>query len=92
MGIYAGLDVSLEAVAICVVCETGELLWQGKALGEPEAVSGALRQWRDDLVRVGLEASATSEWIAGHLVEENSSACHRRPDNSAYARSHATMI
>ncbi|RWI83843.1 MAG: hypothetical protein EOR33_32075 [Mesorhizobium sp.] len=69
MGIYAGLDVSIEAVAICVVCETGEVLWQGEVLGEPESVTGALRQWRDDLVLVGLEADATSEWIAGHLVD-----------------------
>jgi transposase len=41
MGVYAGLDVSLDAVAICVVGETGEMLWQGKVLGDPEAVRAA---------------------------------------------------
>lgn len=70
MGIYAGLDISLGAVAICIVGETGELLWQGKVLGDPEAVRAALERWRDGLVRVGLEAGATSEWIGGHLVDE----------------------
>ena len=70
MGVYAGLDVSLDAVAICVVGETGEMLWQGKVLGDPEAVRGALDRWLDDLARVGLEAGATSEWIGGHLVDE----------------------
>ncbi|MER9083106.1 hypothetical protein [Mesorhizobium sp. M0895] len=35
IGVYAGLDVSIDAVAICVICETGEMLWQGKVLGDP---------------------------------------------------------
>lgn len=70
MGVYAGLDVSLDAVAICVVGETGEMLWQGKVLGNPQALKAALDRWRDGLVRVGLEAGATSEWIGGHLVDE----------------------
>jgi hypothetical protein len=30
-GVYAGLDVSLDAVAICVIRESGEVLWQGGA-------------------------------------------------------------
>lgn len=55
MGVYAGLDISLDAVAICVVGETGEVRWQGKVLGDPEAVKAVLNRWRDDLVRVGLE-------------------------------------
>src|SRR4051812_46678942 len=70
MGVYAGLDVSLDAVAVCVVGEAGEILWQGKVLGDPDAATAVLHRWRDDLVRVGLEAGATSEWIGGHLVDE----------------------
>lgn len=81
MGVYAGLDISLDAVAICVIGETGEMLWQGKVLGDPEAVKAVLHRWRDDLVRVGLEAGATSEWIGGHLVDEGFS--HRLPGESA---------
>ncbi|WP_352825762.1 transposase [Mesorhizobium sp. M0134] len=68
--VYAGLDTSLDAVAICVIAETGEMLWQGKVLGDPDAVTAALQRWRDDLVRVGLEAGATSEWIGGYPVDE----------------------
>lgn len=70
MGVYVGLDISLDSVAICVVGETGEVLWQGKVLGTPDAVAAILHRWRDDLVRVGLEAGATSEWIGGHLLDE----------------------
>lgn len=70
MDVYVGLDVSLDAVAICVIGEAGEILWQGKVLGDPDAVMAALHRWRDDLVRVGLEAGSTSEWIGGHLVDK----------------------
>lgn len=70
MSVYAGLDISLDAVAICVVNEAGELLWQGKVPGEPEAVRTALLRWKNELVRVGLEAGATSEWIGGSLADE----------------------
>ena len=41
-----------------------------QVLGDPDAVTAALGRWRDGLVRVGLEAGATSEWIGGHLVDE----------------------
>ena len=47
MGVYAEMDVSLEAVAVCVVGESGEMLWPGKVLGDPEAVRGALDRWRE---------------------------------------------
>jgi transposase len=70
MGVYAGLDVSLDAVAICVIGETGEILWQGKVPGDPDAVTATLDRWRADFVRVGLEAGATSEWIGGRLLDE----------------------
>ncbi|WP_291826084.1 IS110 family transposase [Bosea sp. (in: a-proteobacteria)] len=70
MSVYAGLDISLDAVAICAVNEAGELLWQGKVPGEPEAVRTALLRWKNELVRVGLEAGATSEWIGGSLADE----------------------
>ncbi|ESY44121.1 MULTISPECIES: hypothetical protein [unclassified Mesorhizobium] len=46
MSVYAGLDTSLDAVAICVIAETGEMLWQGKVLGYPDAVTPNLNSWR----------------------------------------------
>ncbi len=70
MSVYAGLDTSLDTVAICVIAETGEMVWLGTVLGDPDDVTAALQRSRDDLVRVGLEAGATSEWISGHLVDE----------------------
>lgn len=69
MRIFVGLDVSLASVSVCVVEESGEILWQGKADGTPESVLAALEPWRASLERVGLEAGPTSEWIGGCLLQ-----------------------
>ena len=69
MSVFAGLDVSLAAVAICIVDEQGGVVWQGRADSTPGAVIAALEPWKADLVRVGLEAGPSSEWIAGRLIE-----------------------
>jgi len=34
MGVDAGLDFSLDAVAICVVREASAMLWQGKVISD----------------------------------------------------------
>ena len=69
MSVFAGLDVSLAAVAICIVDEQGRVGWQGKVDGTPDAVIAALEPWKGDLVRAGLEAGPSSEWIGGRLIE-----------------------
>ena len=69
MNYFAGLDVSLETVAICIIDEAGVVLWRGQVEGHPMAVLDALRDWAPDLHRVVLEAGTTSEWIGGHLVD-----------------------
>lgn len=75
----------LEAVDVFVIDEAGEVLWQGKVSGDSEAVSTSLHRWRDDLVRVGLEAGPTSEWIGGWMADRGGawnpdswSTCSRR--------------
>lgn len=39
---FASLDVSLEETAVCVVNETGEILWEAKVTSEPDAITGYL--------------------------------------------------
>jgi transposase len=41
--LYAGLDVSLEMKSVCVVDGEGALIFEGKALSEPEATPAASR-------------------------------------------------
>ena len=46
MKYYAGLDVSLEETAICVVDETGRIVKEARAASEPEALIAALSRDR----------------------------------------------
>ena len=60
---YAGIDVSLEQSSVCVVDGTGKIIREGKVASEP----GALIAWFGTLglklVRIGLEAGPTSQWL-----------------------------
>lgn len=69
MALFAGLDVSLRTVSICIVDERGKVVWQGKALSEPVALIKALTPYRKRMKLVGLEACPLSEWLYGALQE-----------------------
>jgi len=56
---YVGLGVSLETTSICVVDQTGAIIWQGKCSTEPEAISQAVRAHAPAAVRVGLETGVS---------------------------------
>jgi transposase len=66
---YAGLDVSQQETAICIVDETGLVRWCGKARSEPTALAAVLRRRAPDLERAVLESGALSGWLCGGLVE-----------------------
>ena len=57
---YAGLDVSLDTTAICVLDAKGAVVWRGKCASAPEAIRDALRQHAPALVRAGLETGQLS--------------------------------
>ena len=42
MKYYAGLDVSLEETAICIVDETGAMMKESVCLSDPDALARAL--------------------------------------------------
>jgi transposase len=42
MKYFAGLDVSLEETAICMVDETGQIMKEARAASEPEALDALL--------------------------------------------------
>ena len=64
---YAGLDVSLEETAICVVDSTGRIVKETRAPSEPEALIAALREIGLPLERVGLEACSLTAWLHDEL-------------------------
>src|SRR3954468_14082752 len=67
MNHYAGLDISLEETAICVVDETGQIVKEVRAPSEPEALIIALRAIDLPLERVGLEACSLTAWLHDDL-------------------------
>jgi len=67
MSHYAGLDVSLEETAICVVDSTGRIIKETRAPSEPEALVTALREIGLPLERIGLEACSMASWLHDEL-------------------------
>ncbi|ACL55673.1 IS110-like element ISMno22 family transposase [Methylobacterium nodulans] len=69
MKYYAGLDVSLEETAICVVDDTGRIVREARAASEPGALVQALNQIGLPLERIGLEACSLTAWLHDGLRE-----------------------
>src|ERR1700712_4412514 len=67
MTYFAGLDVSLEETAICVVDETGRITKEARAESEPIALITALTAFGLPLERVGLEACPLAAWLHDEL-------------------------
>jgi len=69
MKYFAGLDVSLEETAICVVDETGRIVKELRAASEPEALVAALQETGLVLERIGLEACSLTAWLHEGLTQ-----------------------
>jgi transposase len=63
MDYYAGIDVSLEYSSVCVVDGTGKIIREGRVVSEPGALIAWLGSLGLKLVRIGLEAGPTSQWL-----------------------------
>jgi transposase len=66
---YAGIDVSLECSAVCVVDSAGKILRETKVASEPEALIVWLRSLGQTIERIGLEAGPLSQWLYAALRE-----------------------
>jgi transposase len=67
MSHYAGLDVSLEETAICVVDATGRIVKEMRVPSEPGALVTALREIGLPFERIGLEACSLTAWLHDEL-------------------------
>ena len=63
MECFAGLDVSIEETAICVVDAKGNVLWSGAVPTDPAAIATELGRFGTALRRVGHEAGSLSPWL-----------------------------
>ena len=64
----AGLDVSLEETAICVVDATGMIVKEMRAESAPGALDDALVRLDLPLERVGMEACSLAAWLHDGLI------------------------
>ncbi len=60
---YAGLDVSLKEISICVVDVDGAVLVRGTVLTEPEAVASFLAKHQITPERIVHESGQLSIWL-----------------------------
>jgi transposase len=67
MEYYAGLDVSLEDTAICIVDRTGRIVKEARTASEPQALIVALQGTDLPLERIGLEACSLTAWLHEEL-------------------------
>jgi transposase len=60
---YVGLDVSQKETAVCVVDETGTVIFQGKAKSDPGILADVLRKRALHAERIGFETGAMASWL-----------------------------
>lgn len=68
MGYYAGLDVSLEETAVCVVGENGQVVKEARVASEPDALVQFFRKLGLAMDRIGLEACSLTAWLHDGLT------------------------
>ena len=67
MDYYAGIDVSLKCSSVCVVDASGKIIREDKVASEPEALIEWFASLGLSLVRIGLEAGPTSQWLYAQM-------------------------
>jgi transposase len=60
---YAGIDVSLERVSICVVDASGRIIREAKVASEPGVLITWFGRLEVPMTRIGLEAGPLSQWL-----------------------------
>ncbi len=67
---YAGIDVSLDSVSVCVVDGAGKLVREAKVASEPGALAAWFGGLDSTLERIGMEAGPLSQWLYAALRKE----------------------
>jgi len=69
VGYFAGLDVSLEETAICIVDDAGRIVREARAASEPETLAAFFGACGMTMDRIGLEACSLTAWLHAGLTE-----------------------
>ena len=68
---FAGLDVSVKEMSVCLVDDAGRIVREAKVASEPEALLAVLNNPSYRFGRIGLEAGPLSQWLYSALGEAN---------------------
>jgi transposase len=68
MSMFAGLDVGGKRTAVCVVDESGKIIWQGMVDTHPEMIAAALKRFQGKLAKAGLESGPFTPHLHRSLV------------------------
>jgi transposase len=60
---YVGLDVSMEETSVCVLDDSGAVVFEGNAPSEPKALIELLRSTAPHAERIALETGSLSPWL-----------------------------
>jgi transposase len=69
VGYFAGLDVSLEETAICIVDDAGRIVREARVASEPDVLVAFFAACGMRMERVGLEACSLTAWLHAGLTE-----------------------
>jgi len=64
---YAGIDVSLRSVSICVIDEEGAIKFEGKVVSDVEAIVAVLQKLGAQICQIGLEAGTLTQYLTYDL-------------------------
>ena len=65
---YAGIDVSLELLSVCIVDTKGKIVKEAKVGSDPDTLVAFLRGLDLAIERIGLEAGPLSQWLHAGLT------------------------
>jgi transposase len=68
ISMIVGLDVSVKETSVCVVDDTGKLIWEQKVPTEPTAIIALLSSLAVTFGRIGIEAGPLSQWLVNALI------------------------
>jgi transposase len=66
---FAGLDVSVNEMSVCIVDDAGGIVREVKVASEPDDLLAVLKSGIYHFKRIGLEAGPLSQWLYSALGE-----------------------
>jgi transposase len=86
---YAGMDVSLDTVSVCIVDGTGRVLREAKVASEPDVLVAWFGELGFVLERIGMEAGPLSQWLHKGMCQ---SAREREPQGDPFSTPNHTRL